>query len=117
LLNIVHQYLQTAIHAAVIDIKAETADFERFAATLVLAGLDAGIELMQDLVIASEQRSIEHLRVSEIERRSRDFAIITMLWDCDSSFSNCRSELSSCPSGIDTSLVRAAKPGAEALIR
>src|SRR5437879_1956024 len=54
LLNVVHQDLETAVHASVIQIEAEPADLERFAAAFLLPGVDAGIEHMKELIVARE---------------------------------------------------------------
>ena len=67
LLDVVHQHLQAAVHAAVIQVEAEAPDFERLAAALVLAGVDAGVQLLQHLVVAGEQRAVEDFGVAEVD--------------------------------------------------
>ena len=44
LLDVIHKNLQAAIHAAMVEIEAEAADFEGFAATFVLSGINSGAE-------------------------------------------------------------------------
>ena len=67
LLHVVHQHFESAVDAAVIEIEAEAADLERFAAAFVLAGVDAGVELLQHLVVAREQRAIEDFGVAQVD--------------------------------------------------
>jgi len=43
LLNVVHQYFQAAIHAAMIRVESEAPDLERLPTAFVLAGVDAGV--------------------------------------------------------------------------
>jgi hypothetical protein len=47
LLHVVHQHLEAAVDAAVIQIEAEAPDLERFAAAFVLPGVDPGVELLE----------------------------------------------------------------------
>ena len=69
LLDIVDQDLQAAVHAAVIEIETEPADLERFAAAFVLPRIDARVELLQQLVVAREQRAVEDFGVPEVDGR------------------------------------------------
>ena len=69
LLHIVDQHLQTAVHSTVIEVETEAANLERFAAAFVLAGIDAGVELLEHLVVAREQGAIEHFGIAQIEGR------------------------------------------------
>src|SRR5579871_6670134 len=71
LLHIVHQHLESAIHAAVIEVEAEAADLEGFAAAFMLAGIDSGVELLKELVIARKQGAVEDLGVAKVELRLR----------------------------------------------
>jgi hypothetical protein len=68
LLNVIQEHLEPAIHAAMIQIEAETSDLKRFATALVLAGVDAGIELLEDLIVTAEKSPVEHLRIAKVER-------------------------------------------------
>ncbi len=52
LLYVVDQDFEATAYAAVIEIEAEAADFDRLAAAFVLTGVDASVELMEDLVVA-----------------------------------------------------------------
>ena len=52
LLHIVHEDFQSAVDAAVVEVESEAADFERFAAALVLPRVDARVERVKDLVVA-----------------------------------------------------------------
>jgi hypothetical protein len=38
-----------------VEVEAESADFDRFAAAFVLAGIDTGIQKVQDLIVAGEK--------------------------------------------------------------
>jgi hypothetical protein len=68
LLNVIHQDLQAAVYAAVIEIEAEPADLQRLAAAFVLPGVDARVELLHHLVVPREERAVENFRIAEIER-------------------------------------------------
>src|ERR1039457_2334327 len=68
LLHVVDENLEAAVDAAMIQVEAEPADFERFAAAFVLPHIDAGVQLLKHLVVAREQSSIEHLAVAQIDR-------------------------------------------------
>ena len=72
LLNVIQEHLEPAIHAAMIQIEAETSDLKRFATALVLARVDAGIELLEDLIVTAEKSPVEHLRIAEVERGVRE---------------------------------------------
>ena len=67
LLHVVHQHLEAAVDAAVVEVETEAANLERLAAALVLAGVDPGIELLQHLVVAREQRAVEDLRIPQVQ--------------------------------------------------
>src|SRR5262245_54858961 len=54
LLHAVHQDLQAAIDAAVVQVEPEAADLERLAAAFLLAGADAGVEGVEELIVAGE---------------------------------------------------------------
>ena len=69
LLHVVHQDFQAAVLSAVIEVETEAAKLERFAAAFVLAGVDAGVELLEHLVVAREQGAIEHLGIAQIQGR------------------------------------------------
>ncbi len=79
LLDVVHQHLQPAVDAAVIEIEAEAADLERLAAAFMLAGVDAGIQLLQHLIVAREQGAVEDLGVAQVDGGFHRLAVITML--------------------------------------
>ncbi len=74
-LHIVNQHFQAAVHAAVIEIEAEPANLQRLAATFVLPRVDAGVELLEHLVIARKQRAIEDLGVTRVHGRFDRFCI------------------------------------------
>src|SRR3974377_1463198 len=68
LLNVIQPHLEPTIHAAMIQIEAETSDLKRFATALVLARVDAGIELLEDLIVTAEKSPVDHLRIAKVER-------------------------------------------------
>src|SRR5215831_11488302 len=68
LLNVVQQYLKAAMHAPMIQIEPETPYLKRFTAAFVLARVDAGIELLEDLIVPAEKSPVEHLRIAKVER-------------------------------------------------
>ena len=53
LLHVVDQHFQAAIDSAVVEIEAEAADLERFSAAFVLSRIDAGVQLLQNLIVAT----------------------------------------------------------------
>jgi hypothetical protein len=55
LLHIVHQHLEPAADAAVIEVEAEPANLQRFPSALVLPGVDPGVQDVEDLVVAGEE--------------------------------------------------------------
>src|SRR5262249_44536424 len=57
LLHAVDEYLQSAIHAAVIEVETEAADLQRLAAAFMLSRVDASVELLDHLVVAIEKHS------------------------------------------------------------
>ena len=67
--DVIHQNLEAAIHATVVEVETEAPDLERFAATLVLSGIDAGAKHVQNLVVTSEQRAAEYFAVVSVYRR------------------------------------------------
>ncbi len=69
--NVVDKDLQPPGSAAVVEVETEAADLKRLAPTLVLPGVDAGVELMKDLVVAREKRLIEDLGVTLINLRPK----------------------------------------------
>ena len=54
--DVVHQDLESAADAAMVEIETESPDLDRFPAALVLACVDAGIQDVKDLVVPGEQR-------------------------------------------------------------
>jgi hypothetical protein len=66
LLHVVHHHLEAAVHATVVEIEAETPDFKRFAAALVLARIDACVQLLEDLIVPREQRAVESLGIAKV---------------------------------------------------
>src|SRR3989442_5465241 len=56
LLHIIHQHLEAAVDASVVQIETKAADFERLPSTFVLAGVDAGGQRVEYLVVTGEQR-------------------------------------------------------------
>lgn len=69
LLDVVDEDFHAAADAAVIQIEAKAADLDGLAAALVLAGVDAGIELMEDLIVAGEEGLVEYLLIALIDGR------------------------------------------------
>ena len=69
LLDVVHQHLQSAADAAVIQVEAEAPDLHRLAAAFVLARVDAGVQHVENLVVAREQRADEDLGIAAVHRR------------------------------------------------
>src|SRR5262249_27783605 len=55
LLHVVHENLQTAVHAPVVEVEAEAADFARFAASLVLPPVKACVERMEDRIVTRKE--------------------------------------------------------------
>ena len=69
LLDIVDQHLEAAIHTAMIQIEPEAADLDGLATAFMLARVDTGVKLMENLVIAGEQRLLKHFRVAAVNCR------------------------------------------------
>ena len=69
LLHVVHQHLQSAVDAAVIQVETEAPDLEGLAAAFVLPGVDTGIEHVEDLVVAGEERAGEDFGVAAVDPR------------------------------------------------
>ena len=69
LLDVIEHDFKTTVDAAMIEIETEAADLERFAAPFVLARVDSGIELLEDLVVACKQRAVEDFGVTKIDCR------------------------------------------------
>ena len=67
LLDVVDQDLEAAVDAAVVQVEAEAADLERLPAAFVLSGVDAGVELLHDLIVAGEEGAVEDLGVAEVD--------------------------------------------------
>ena len=74
LLDSIEEDLEASVDSAVIEIEAEAADFEGFASAFVLAGVDACVEEIKDLVIAGEEGLVEGLGVAEVDTRFEDLA-------------------------------------------
>ena len=58
LLNIINQNFHAAADSAVIGVKTETANFQRFSAAFVLSGVDSGIQSLNQLIVAPEKRVV-----------------------------------------------------------
>jgi hypothetical protein len=56
LLDVVDEYFQPAACASVVEVKPEPAYLERFPAAFVLPGVDSGIERLDKLIVAAEER-------------------------------------------------------------
>src|SRR5437879_6365853 len=69
LLDVIQEHLQPTFYAAVIEIEAEATDLERLPVAFMLPGIDAGIKLLQHLIVTAEQGSIEHFRIAQVNRR------------------------------------------------
>jgi hypothetical protein len=64
LLCVVDEHFEAPIESAMVEVEAKAAHFDRFAASFMLTDIDAGIELVEDLVITREQRLVENGSVS-----------------------------------------------------
>lgn len=76
LLHIIHQHLEAAVDASVVQIETKAADFERLPSTFVLAGVDAGGQRVEYLVVTGEQRVLVDgivAAVDGIEGRGGDY--------------------------------------------
>jgi len=67
LLDVIDEDLHAAVDTAVIEVKAEAADLNRLAPALVLACVDARIQLMKNLVVTGEERLFEDLFIAVID--------------------------------------------------
>src|SRR2546426_10621546 len=76
LLHIIHQHLEAAVDASVVQIETKAADFERLPSTFVLARVDAGGQRVEYLVVTGEQRLLVDgivAAVDGIEGRGGDY--------------------------------------------
>lgn len=73
LLDSVEENFETSVDSAVVEIEAEAANFEGFTAAFVLAGVDARVEEIEDLVVAGEEGLVEGLGVAEVDAGFEDF--------------------------------------------
>jgi hypothetical protein len=87
-LHVIEEDLQSAVDPTVVEVETEASDFEGLAAALMLSGVDSGVQLLEDLIVARKKRTIKDLHASHIDGGSMDFAVITTLCDCDETFSN-----------------------------
>src|SRR5262249_36629043 len=55
LVDVVDEHLETARDAAVIQVEAEAPNLDRLATAFVLARADAGVERVEELVVATEE--------------------------------------------------------------
>ena len=69
LLHVVHQHLEPAADAAVVEVETEAPDLERLAAALVLPGVDTRVEHVENLVVAREQGAVEDFGIAAVKRR------------------------------------------------
>ena len=69
LLHIVHQDFKPAADAAVIEVETEAANLQGFPPALVLPGVDAGVQDVEDLVVAGKEGAGEDFRVAAIDAR------------------------------------------------
>ena len=72
LLDVIDQNFEAAVDAAVVEVETEAADFERFSAPFMLAGIDAGVQLLEDLIVTGEQSVVKNARVAEIDARLKN---------------------------------------------
>src|SRR4051794_41935886 len=94
LLDIVDQHLQAAIHTAMVEIEAKPANLYRLPAALVLSRINTGVEDVEDLVVAREQRPIKYLEVAAVpirlpRRRCLYHESCIQLWDLGHAFAGC----------------------------
>ena len=64
--DVIHENLKSAVHAPVVQIEAESPDFERLSTALMLAGVDPRTQHVQDLIVAPEQGAAEDLRIAAV---------------------------------------------------
>jgi hypothetical protein len=69
LLDIINKNLESAVHASMVEVKSETPNLQRFPSALVLAGINARVQLLKDLIIPREKRPVKNFAVTEINRR------------------------------------------------
>ncbi|MFN7920009.1 MAG: hypothetical protein U0Q16_07930 [Bryobacteraceae bacterium] len=67
LLDVVDEDFEAAVDAAMVEVEAEAADFDGFSTAFVLSGVDAGVELMEDLVVAGEEGLLEDFGVAAVD--------------------------------------------------
>ena len=85
LLNIVHQDLETSVHATMVKIEPEASDLYGFSTSFVLAGIDSGVQLVKHLVVTREEGLLKDLCITPINgrlyrRRSYYYACVDW-WD------------------------------------
>ena len=82
LLNVVDEYFQAAVDAAVVEVEPETTDLGSTFRRLRAGSVNPGVQLLEDLVVAGEQRSVEDLGVTQIDgrlnRSRRDHYTLTL---------------------------------------
>ena len=69
LLNVIHQHLQPAVDASMVQIEPEAPHFHRLTAALMLPQIDARVQLLQHLIIAREERFVEDFRIAHVDSR------------------------------------------------
>ena len=69
LLNIVNQHFQAAVYAAVVQIESKAPDLKRLSTALMLPGVDARPDLVEDLIVAREERILEDGLVTAVNGR------------------------------------------------
>ncbi len=67
LLDVIHHHLEASVHAAVIEVESKPAHFNRLAAAFVLAGIDSGVQLVEDLVVAGKEGLLEDFGISAVD--------------------------------------------------
>jgi|SRR5262245_2667319 len=69
LLDIINQDFETTIHASMVKIETEAPNLQRFSSAFMLAGVDAGGERIENLIVTGEQRTLVDIFVALINRR------------------------------------------------
>jgi hypothetical protein len=80
LLDTIHEDLQSAVRAAVVQIEAESSDLERFSAAFVLPRINAAIEGFEELIVPGEKRLLVDLITVCLNLRSNADVVTSMLW-------------------------------------
>jgi hypothetical protein len=78
-LNIIQEYFQTAVYPTVIQIESEAPDFQRLPTAFVPAGIDAGDQLLQNVIVYDNRVRLKTSKLLRSSVGSTDFAVIAPL--------------------------------------